>query len=327
MVWASQSLLRNTEISQDPEIIFDAKGDNSFLEMVNRATKSKAFNELLTDLSNRHKDQFFDACEGGDLETVGVVLPSIFGTNLYEGIRKAIKTRRLRIIEYILDQKANEDRNLFCNIWSSLAKLSPQDPIIELVLRKQKTFNEGLTFACEAGNVALVQHLLDKGADDYQMGLNKSVRGNCLELVKKFVEVAASKSVKLDIDEATRWIPFNDADPDMLEYLEKLSPGCCIAGMSNVMNQLFGCPVSEGTNESFRKMTAQISEISSLEHIDERVSEATKVLNEFSAGASDATQDVLNTIINKLKEIAELPEDQRQEQVTNTLQKLMKDMF
>jgi hypothetical protein len=179
----SEILETFNEMSQDPELTsevfkkLESKDDSSFLELISQASKSKAYKELLTnpsiisklsdqlssvgiikdlinDQSNRLKDQFLDACESGDLETIKMILPAAVSVNLYEGIRKAIKNKRLKVLEYILDQKATEDSNLFCNVWPSIASLGPEDPIIQLVIRKENKINSGIMDACEAGNVA-----------------------------------------------------------------------------------------------------------------------------------------------------------------------------
>lgn len=184
--------------------------------------------------------KFLTACENGDMETLKATLPLVYYKG--DGIRLVINRGDLQMLDYILSIETKRDTNLLCNVWPICSTMDPHNPVIDILIKNRNKPSDGLINACHVGNIPLVDYLLESGADDYQWGLNYSVRGNCLELVKKFVTLAHSKGIRLNINQAAQWIPVanTNINPEILKYLEQLEPGCTTRGLSSIMSLLFG---------------------------------------------------------------------------------------
>lgn len=183
----------------------------------------------------------------------------------------------------------------------------------------------------------MVEYFLekDKGKEtiSLQRGLNHSVRGNCLELVKKFVELGTDKDgkVTLDIDAAARWLKATKSNGNeeakIADFLDRLSPGCTLRGACDVMSIIFGNSQMPSSDESFKNITEKISmvgrEYPEPEQKDERLLAASEVMDEI-AESTGLPKELIENLKTQMREIANLPDDEKKQEA---IQEMFKGIF
>lgn len=190
------------------------------------------FADFSRKLSDVLKKKLHEDCKSGNLDGVKSNLLVLVGSDDHRGIKLAIENHHVLVVEHLLN--ISKDKNIYGNIWSSVAKLLPEDPIVQLVIKKENNINSGLDSACVNHNIPLIDYLISKGANNFQRALNVSARGGHLDLVKKFLAIDPN----LNIEEAALWSAFQEQSIDVVMYFESLKPGSSIKSFMTVLQNM-----------------------------------------------------------------------------------------